>query len=96
MSEEDEEESEPAVELGSGPDVEGAPLSRVAARQTWPKEKSEILERDGDALIRSADGPIALSALLADVEDTYFSSQRHFIGAVEEHLPQGPVETVDG
>jgi len=37
---ESEEETEPAVELGDGPDVEGAPLSRVTARLTWGIEYS--------------------------------------------------------
>lgn len=89
----DDEAAGPEVELGSGPTVEGAPLARVAARQTWPKEKSEIDARDGDVEIRSAEGPIPLSDLLADVEDTYFASERHFTEAVRERLPTGPIAT---
>ncbi len=90
---EDEEEAEPSVELGEGQAVDGAPLSRVAARQTWPKEKSEIVERDGAIEIRSANGPVPLDELLEQVDDTYFASQRHFIDAVRDVLPTGPVET---
>lgn len=93
MADEDEEEDEPAVDLGTGPEVPGAPLARVAARQTWPKEKSEIVERDGDVQIRSAEGPIDLADLLSDVEDTYFASERHFTEAVRERLATGPVAT---
>lgn len=89
----DEEEEEPAVELGEASTVEGAPLSQVAARHTWPKEKSEIVERDGHVEIRSADGPLELSELLETVDDTYFASQRHFVEVVREQLPPGPVAT---
>lgn len=93
MADEDEEEAEPAVDLGPDRVVEGAPLSRVAARQTWPKEKSEIVDRDGDVRIRSAEGPIDLATLLEEVNDTYFASQRHFVEAVRNRLPTGPVAT---
>lgn len=93
MADEDDEADEPAVELGTGPSVAGAPLARVAARQTWPKEKSEIVDRDGSVEIRSAEGPVPLDELLAEVEDTYFASERHFVAAVREQLPTGPVAT---
>lgn len=91
----DEEEPEPTVDLGTDQPVEGAPLSRVAARHTWPKEKSEIVEHDGDETIRSADGPIELSSLLEAVDDTYFASQPHFLEAVREELPTGTVPTAE-
>ncbi|ERH13413.1 MAG: hypothetical protein J07HB67_02452 [halophilic archaeon J07HB67] len=38
----DDDDTEPAVTLGDGPDVEGAPLARVASRLTWPQERSRI------------------------------------------------------
>jgi len=37
---EDEEAEEPAVELGEGASVEGAPLARVVARLHFPLQKS--------------------------------------------------------
>lgn len=93
MSDSEEEADEPAVELGEGPSVDGAPLARVVARQTWPKEKSEIVARDGDIPIRSADGPIPLADLLVDVDDTYFGTEQQFLEAVRSQLPPGPVLT---
>ncbi len=54
---ESEEEEAPAVELGEGPDVEGAPLARVSARLTWGIEHSTIVEREGETTIRTPDGP---------------------------------------
>lgn len=95
MAETDDEGDEPAVELGTDEPVPGAPLSRVAARQTWPKEKSEIVDRDGSIEVRSADGPIPLGDLLEDVDDTYFASRRHFVEAVRDRLPDGPVGSGD-
>ncbi|MFP4590970.1 MAG: DUF5789 family protein [Halobacteriales archaeon] len=95
MAEDEDDETEPAVELGAEATVAGAPLARVAARQTWPKEASEIVERDGDVEIRTADGPVALAEVLDAVDDTYFASERHFTEAVREHLPVGPVPTED-
>ncbi|MFW6448858.1 MAG: DUF5789 family protein [Halobacteriota archaeon] len=95
MAEDEADEAEPAVELGPGATVEGAPLARVAARQTWPKEKSEIIERDGHVEIRTAAGPVELAEVLSAVDDTYFASERHFTEAVREQLPAGPVPTED-
>lgn len=88
-----EEAAEPAVELGDGEAVAGAPLSRLAARLTWPIEKSEVLERLGEEPVRTADGPVDLATLLEPVEDTYFGSRQHFEDCVREHLPTGPVPT---
>lgn len=94
MADNDEEEdAEPAVELGDGVTVQGAPLSRVAARMTWPMEKSALIERAGAEEIRTADGPVSLEALLETVDDTYFGSQQHFVEAVREELPSGPITT---
>lgn len=95
MADTDDEDApeEPAVELGDGPTVEGAPLSRLTGRLTWPIERSEILERLGDERIRSAEGPIELADALEDVEDTYFGSRQQFESAVREQLPDGPVVT---
>jgi hypothetical protein len=90
---ESEEETEPAVELGDGPDVEGAPLSRVTARLTWGIEHSTIVEREGDTVVRTPDGPQELSAVLEGVEETYFADRHEFEAAVRAVIGTGPVPT---
>ena len=89
----EEEEEAPAVELGEGEAVEGAPIARVASRLTWPKERSEIDRMEGETVIRTPDGPTALSAVLSDVETTYFATRREFTGAVREVVGTDPVPT---
>jgi hypothetical protein len=97
MSEEETEEEteaeEPAVELGEGAVVEGAPLARVAARLTWPQERSRIVEKEGDATIRTPDGPKALIDVLDETDTTYFDSRQTFVDAVEDVVGRGPVQT---
>ena len=92
---EEEAEEEPAVELGSGPDVEGAPLARVASRLTWPQEKSRVLDKEGDAVVRTPDGPRDLNSVLAEVDETYFDSRQSFVRAVEGVVGTGPVRTAE-
>ncbi|WP_226021727.1 DUF5789 family protein [Halomicrobium salinisoli] len=91
--EDSEEEEEPAVELGEGPDVEGAPLARVASRLTWGIEKSTVVDREGDVTIRTPDGPRELADVLAEVDLTYFQSRQEFTGAVRDAIGDGPVPT---
>ncbi|WP_424003114.1 DUF5789 family protein [Haloarcula salina] len=94
MSDDDSEEEEaPAVELGEGPDVEGAPLSRVSARLTWGIEHSTIVEREGETTIRTPDGPQELASVLEDVDVPYFADRHEFENAVREVLGTGPVPT---
>jgi hypothetical protein len=94
MSEDESEaEEEPAVELGTGPAVEGAPLARVVSRLTWPQERSRIVEKEGDATIRTPDGPQTLEAVLAETDTTYFDSRQEFTEAVEDVVGRGPVQT---
>lgn len=95
MSDDDSEqaEEEPAIELGEGSDVEGAPLARVASRLQWPIEKSRAVELEGDAEIRTPDGPRTLSAVLDDVETTYFDRRQTFLEAVRDVIGRGPVPT---
>ncbi|MFC6756029.1 MULTISPECIES: DUF5789 family protein [Haloarcula] len=94
MSDDDtEEEQEPAVELGEGPDVEGAPLSRVTARLTWGIEHSTVVDREGDTTIRTPDGPQELAAVLDEVDETYFADRHEFEAAVREVVGTGPVPT---
>lgn len=92
----DDEDSEPAVELGEHTPVEGAPLARVSSRLTWPKEASEIDRLEGDSVVRTPDGPRELSDLLAEVDETYFQRRQEFERHVRDVVGTGPVETADG
>jgi hypothetical protein len=93
MADDNEEAEEPAVELGEGDPVEGAPLARVASRLHWPMQKSEIARKEGDATIRTPDGSRELDAVLDEIEVTYFEKQQEFIEAVREVVGTGPVPT---
>lgn len=91
----DDEDSEPAVSLGDHTPVEGAPLARVTSRLSWPKEKSEIDRLEGESVIRTPDGPQELSAVLAEVDETYFQRQQEFKRHVEAVIGTGPIPTAD-
>jgi len=95
MSDDDngEDEEAPAVELGEGPEVEGAPLARIAARLMWGSEKSAIVAREGDAEIRTPEGPRELGDVLEEVDETYFATRQEFVDAVEGVVDDGPVQT---
>ena len=94
MSDDDsEEDQEPAVKLGDGPDVEGAPLSRVTARLTWGIEHSTVVDREGDTTIRTPDGPRELADVLDDVDVPYFADRHEFEDAVRAVIGTGPVPT---
>ena len=95
MADDNEEAEEPAVELGEGEPVEGAPLARVASRLHWPIQKSEIARKEGDETIRTPDGPRELDAVLADVDGSYFEKQQEFLDAVREVIGTGPIPTAD-
>lgn len=95
MSEEDDAEEGPAVPLGDGAEVEGAPLARVVSRLHWGMSKGEIEEREGTTVIRTADGPQELGTILDDVETPYFESRREFTEAVRSQIGVGPVPTGD-
>ncbi|WP_435074890.1 DUF5789 family protein [Halorubrum sp. HHNYT27] len=90
---EEAEESEPAVELGDGPDVAGEPIVRVASRLTWPAKRSDVVAQEGDAAVRSPDGPRDLDDVLADSEVPLFESRSEFVAEVEELVGRGPVAT---
>lgn len=94
MSDE-EDDGEPAVELGERTPVEGAPLSRVTSRLTWPVEKSELDRREGDSVVRTPDGPRELSALLAEIDETYFERRQEFESHVRDVTGAGPIPTAD-
>ena len=92
---ENESEDEPAVSLGEGAAVEGAPVARVAERLMWGIERSEIEAREGDTVVRTPDGPRELPDILDEVDRTYFATRQEFTDAVEEVMGAGPVPTVE-
>ena len=89
----DDDNDDAAVELGEGPDVEGAPLSRVTARLTWGIEHSTVVDREGETTIRTPDGPQALADVLKEVDETYFSDRHEFEEKVRAVIGTGPVPT---
>ncbi|MFT4891609.1 MAG: hypothetical protein ACI9YT_002543 [Halobacteriales archaeon] len=95
MSDEEAEEAGPAVELGDGEPVEGAPLARIASRLTWPQEKTAIERKEGDAVVRTPDGPRELRDVLDSVDRTYFDRRQTFVEAVRDVIGDGPVPTGD-
>ncbi len=97
MSENGDEdaEDEPAVELGDGEPVEGAPVARVASRLHYAIEKSEVVRREGDTTIRTPDGPRELAAVLEESDEVYFDTRRSFLDAVEAVVGTGPVPTAE-
>lgn len=96
MADDDEDEAEePAVELDDASPVDGAPLARVAARLTWGMEHSEVVRKEGDTEIRTADGPRTLESVMADVDAPYFETRQDFVAAVRDVAGVGPVPTED-
>lgn len=92
-TEADEADDEPAVALGEGEPVEGAPLARIASRLTWPQEKSEIDRKVGHHEVRTPDGPQTLSSVLESVPVTYFARRQEFVEAVRDAVGTGPIPT---
>jgi len=95
MADDNDDEAEPAVELGEGEPVEGAPLARVTSRLYWPIEKSEVLRKEEGVTIRTPDGPRALADVLAEIDETYFQSEREFTNEVRAVIGTGPIPTAD-
>lgn len=93
MSEEDEEDAGPAVELGEGESVEGVPLAQVTARLHFGIAASEVDRREGDTVLRTPEGSRTLSDVLAATDETYFPSRPDFVAAVREEVGTGPVPT---
>lgn len=90
---EEEDEAEPAVQLGDDPPVAGAPISRVASRISWPRARSDILASEGGTEIRTSDGPTPLESILADSDVSYFARRQEFVDEVREVIGYGPVPT---
>ncbi|MFW6320791.1 MAG: DUF5789 family protein [Halohasta sp.] len=93
MADDEEAESEPAVQLGEGRPVEGAPVARIASRLTWPQTKSDIVEKFGETEIRTPDGPEPLGEVLGSVETSYFDRRQTFVDAVFDVVGREPVAT---
>ena len=93
MADDEEEDEGPAVELGDGEPVEGAPVARVASRLTWPIERSEIERKEGDVEIRTPEGPRTVSSVLVETDVTYFERRGEFVEAVREAVGVGPITT---
>lgn len=94
-NDDEEEEEAPPVELGDGDPVEGAPLARVTSRLTWPIQKSRIEMLEGDAVVRTPDGPRELSEVLPELDDTYFDRRQSFEESVRDVIGRGPVPTAE-
>jgi hypothetical protein len=92
----DDDSDEETIELGSGEPVEGAPLARVSARLMWGIEKSTIVDREGETLVRTPDGPRELGEILAAVDTTYFDTRQTFEDAVHDVIGPGAVPTAGG
>ncbi|MEF8853868.1 MAG: DUF5789 family protein [Haloarculaceae archaeon] len=95
MADDEEEDEGPAVELGEGEPVEGAPLARVASRLTWGKKKSEIIAREGETTVRTPDGPQELGDVLDEVDVPYFETRQEFTDEVRVVIGTGPVPTAE-
>jgi len=95
MSDTDEETEGPAVPLGEGEPVEGAPLARVASRLHYAIAKSDIVRREGDTVIRTPDGPRELAAVLEETDEVYFDTRRAFEAAVRDVIGTGPIPTAE-
>jgi hypothetical protein len=93
MAEDEDSEDEPAVSLGEGAAVTGAPVARVAERLMWGIEQSEIVAREGDTVVRTPDGPRELADVLVDVDQTYFATRQEFMDAIEDAIGSGPIPT---
>ena len=95
MSDDENESEEPAVELGDGDPVEGAPPARVASRLHYAIERSEVVRREGDVTIRTPDGPRELADILEETDEVYFDTRQSFVNAVREVVGTGPVPTAE-
>ena len=95
MSDNENEYESPAVPLGEGDPVEGAPPARVASRLHYAIEKSELIRREGETTIRTPDGPRELASVLEESDEVYFDTRQAFENAVREAIGTGPVPTAE-
>jgi hypothetical protein len=95
MADDDEEEEGPAVELGEGPAVEGAPLARISSRLHFGITKSEAIRREGDTELRTPDGPRTVESVLDETDETFFPAAEDLRETVEGIVGTGPVPTTE-
>ena len=95
MSDDEKKQEGPAVPLGDGEPVEGAPPARVASRLHYAIEKSEIVHREGETTIRTPDGPRELAAVLEETDEVYFDTRQAFERAIRGVIGTGPVPTAE-
>lgn len=93
MSEDDDESDAPTADLGADADVDGVPLARVASRLTWGMAHGEVVDREGDTVIRTGDGPQELGTVLESVDISYFESRQEFERSIRDVIGYGPVPT---
>ena len=93
MADDEEEDDGPIVELGEGPAVDGAPLSRVSSRLHFGIERSEVLRREGDTEIRTPDGPRTIESVFDESDETYFPTSESLRETVKGIVGTGPVPT---
>ncbi len=87
----EEESSFVDMKLDVDGTVEGAPIERIASRLTWPQEKSEIVRKEGEELIRTPTGARKLEDLLEGVDTTYFSKRQMFVESIEKQIGKGTI-----
>jgi hypothetical protein len=96
MSDTDEETEEgPAVPLGEGEAVEGAPPARVASRLHYPIGESDVVRREGETIIRTPSGPRELASVLEETDEVYFDTRQALESAVRDALEAGAVPTTE-
>jgi hypothetical protein len=95
MADDDEEEEGPAVELGEGPAVEGAPLARISSRLHFGITKSEAIRREGETELRTPDGPRTVESVLDETDETFFPAAEDLRETVEGIVGTGPVPTTE-
>lgn len=91
----DEDAEGPAVPLGDGAPVEGAPPARVASRLHYAIGKSEVIRREGDTTIRTPEGPRELGEVLEASDEVYFDTRQAFEAAIRDVIGTGPVPTAE-
>lgn len=93
MSDSDADDEGPAVPLGDGEPVEGAPLARISSRLHYAIEKSEVVRREGETVVRTPEGPRELASILEETDEVYFDTRQAFETAVRDVIGTGPVPT---
>ncbi|MCQ4332931.1 hypothetical protein KM295_05345 [Natronomonas sp. F2-12] len=95
MTDDEEKKEGPAVPLGDGAPVAGAPPARVASRLHYAIEKSEVIDREGGTTIRTPEGPRELADVLEESDEVYFDTRQAFEAAIRDVVGTGPVPTAE-